>query len=216
MRLPLFLLSFASIFIGYFARDLFIGLGTSFWDNSLFTLPSKQYLLETEWLDTEIKIIPLIFSLSGTGLSLVNYLFHFNKLFALKINPIGRSFYTFLNRKWFFDKIYNENISQFFFKISYRNIYQNIDRGILEFFGPYGLSIQIYKYSKDFFSISLNSIYHYLFLSLGFIIFFIFFYGVFSTLVINVIFLWLNVEQFIVLFSVFLILFFFKDTFLKH
>jgi NADH-ubiquinone oxidoreductase chain 5 len=30
MALPLFLLSFASIFIGYLSRDMFIGLGTDF------------------------------------------------------------------------------------------------------------------------------------------------------------------------------------------
>ncbi len=45
---PLFVLSFASVFVGYVSRDRFIGLGTDFWGNALFTLPSKQHLLESE------------------------------------------------------------------------------------------------------------------------------------------------------------------------
>lgn len=61
MALPLFLLSLGSIFIGYISRDMFVGLGTDFWGNALFTLPTKQYMLESEWLDASVKMIPLFF-----------------------------------------------------------------------------------------------------------------------------------------------------------
>lgn len=59
--LPLVILSFASLFVGYISRDRFIGLGTDFWGNSLFTLPSEQFRLESEWLDSSVKMIPLFF-----------------------------------------------------------------------------------------------------------------------------------------------------------
>ena len=45
---PLVLLSFASLFVGFISRDMFIGLGTDFWGNALFTLPSKQHFVEAE------------------------------------------------------------------------------------------------------------------------------------------------------------------------
>ncbi len=48
MALPLFLLSFASIFIGYISRDMFIGMGSDFWGNALFSLPTMQPMLEAE------------------------------------------------------------------------------------------------------------------------------------------------------------------------
>jgi hypothetical protein len=44
-------------------------------------------------------MIPLIFSFSGAGLAIVNYLFTFDLLFGLKKIAAGRSLYTFLNRK---------------------------------------------------------------------------------------------------------------------
>lgn len=37
MTMPLFFLALGSIFFGYIFRDLFIGLGTPFFDNSLIT-----------------------------------------------------------------------------------------------------------------------------------------------------------------------------------
>ena len=53
---------------------------------------------------------------------------------------MDRKLYTFLNRKWFFDKIYNEFISQIILNLSYHTTYKAIDRGIIESVGPYGYS----------------------------------------------------------------------------
>ena len=48
--------------------------------------------------------------------------------------------YTFLNRKWFFDKVYNEYITQNMLHFGYHTSYKLIDRGVFEFLGPVGLS----------------------------------------------------------------------------
>jgi len=148
MMLPLFILSIASIFIGYLTRDMFIGLGTDFWGNALFTLPTFQYMLESEWLDSSIKMIPLYFSLSGAFLAYFHYLFNFEILFFFKKFKIGRFLYTFLNRKWFFDKVYSEWVSQPVLRIAYKDTYQNLDRGILEFVGPQGSWSQLIHFSN--------------------------------------------------------------------
>lgn len=167
MALPLFILSFASIFVGYVSRDMFIGMGTDFWGNALFTLPSKQYMLESEWLDSSVKLIPLVFSFSGALLSLYHYNWAFRGLYTLKESRIGRSLYTFLNRKWFFDKVYNEWISQPLLRVAYTHTYQNMDRGLLEFLGPHGLSTQIYGFSRGVTSIPVGFLFHILFLLLA-------------------------------------------------
>lgn len=164
MALPLFLLSFASIFVGYISRDMFIGLGTDFWGNSLFSLPSKQPMLEAEWLDSNIKLIPLIFSFSGTFLALYHYLYSFQFLYNLKTNSIGRNLYTFLNRKWFFDKVYNERIAQPLLQVAYKHTYQNMDRGLLEFLGPNGISTLLYSFSINISTLTLGFIFRYLFI----------------------------------------------------
>ena len=48
--------------------------------------------------------------------------------------------YNFLNRKWFFDKVYNEFVSQTALSFGYFTSYKTIDRGIIEMLGPWGLS----------------------------------------------------------------------------
>ena len=65
MGFPLILLSFGSIFVGYFAKDMMIGLGTDFWSNSLFVLPKNSALLESEYISQTQKFLPLIFTLLG-------------------------------------------------------------------------------------------------------------------------------------------------------
>ena len=63
------------------------------------------------------------------------------------ITIYGLIFFLFLNSKWFFDKVYNELISQNILDIGYKHTYQNLDRGIIELFGPNGFAISIYKQS---------------------------------------------------------------------
>jgi NADH-ubiquinone oxidoreductase chain 5 len=177
MGFPLFILSFASIFVGYLSRDMFVGLGTDFWGNALFTLPTNQYLLEAEWLDASVKMIPLIFSFTGVGLGVYHYISAFKFLFALKSTVIGRNLYTFLNRKWFFDKVYNEWITQSLLNVAYKQTYQNMDRGLLEFLGPQGIATQVYLYSNKLTQLSLGFTYHYLFLLLSFLTVFLLIFG---------------------------------------
>ena len=62
------------------------------------------------------------------------------KLFMWKTSLIGRKLYTFFNRKWLFDKIYNEYVSQNILDFGYHFTYQSIDRGLIESLGPFGLS----------------------------------------------------------------------------
>lgn len=147
MAFPLLFLSFFSIFIGYALKDMFVGLGTDFWGNSIFVLPQNALILEAEFLNTSIKLFPVFLSLLGGCISYVGYNFYFKNLYKLKITFIGRNIYTFFNRKWYFDKIYNYIFSQNMLILGYTQAYQNIDRGILEFFGPTGIGMFIQKWS---------------------------------------------------------------------
>jgi len=142
MAIPLFLLSLGSIFIGYLTKDLIIGLGTDFWGNAIFILPQNIVLPDSEWLPVYIKQAPFIFTILGSIFGFVpykNYALAL-KLFSIKISSNGRQIYTYLNRKWFFDKIANEFISKNSLNFAYHTSYKNIDRGIIEIFGPLGIS----------------------------------------------------------------------------
>jgi len=140
MALPLIILSFPSIFIGYLARDLFIGLGTNFWSNSIFVLPLNANIIDAEFMPHLFKILPTYFSLFAAVLAVIVYTFCSKELYFLKTSLLGRKLYTFLNRKWCFDKVYNEYISQQMLFFGYFVSYKMIDRGIIEMLGPFGLS----------------------------------------------------------------------------
>ena len=107
MASPLIFLVFPSIFIGFFSRDFFIGLGTSFWNNAIFLFPSNFILIDAEFVAQIYKLLPICFSFLAASLALFFYTFSSKMLYILKISLIGKSFYNFLNKKWFFDKIYN-------------------------------------------------------------------------------------------------------------
>ena len=82
--------------------------------------------------------------------------------------------YNFLNKKWFFDKIYNEIIGQFFFKFGYTISYKLIDRAPFEILGPTGLSKAFSNASYSINKLQTGSLYHYTFIILGAFVSFLF------------------------------------------
>jgi NADH-ubiquinone oxidoreductase chain 5 len=50
MSLPLFILSFGALFVGWLFRDAFIGLGSSFWGNALFVYPDHCLMIDSEFI----------------------------------------------------------------------------------------------------------------------------------------------------------------------
>ena len=201
---PLLILAIFSIFFGFLFSDLFVGLGTDFWANSVFTHPNNISLVEAEFsLNPIIKLLPAILSFSGAALAI--YLYHIQPIFLINlkfnwnrngnenayaynnsnslapftnrryknslsglsfdpltgdkrvnsrninyigIGNIGKSIYTFLNGKYFFDTIYNQYFITNGFKLGY-TISKEIDRGAIEFLGPYGLSNYFYNTGKN-------------------------------------------------------------------
>ncbi len=161
MGLPLGLLAFGSIFIGYLSRDMFVGLGSNFWNNSIYINPINNQMIDAEFLPTFIKLLPVIFSFSGLFSAFYLYFFKFKFLYKLKTSNLGLYFYNFLNRKWYFDKIYYEFINQYILKIGYNYSYKMIDKGLIEMFGPYGL-VTIFSFlSQQFILIQTGYVYHY-------------------------------------------------------
>ena len=53
------LLAFGSIFVGYMGKDMMIGLGTPFWNNAIFTLPTHTIILESEYIPQLLNLFQL-------------------------------------------------------------------------------------------------------------------------------------------------------------
>ena len=159
--IALAILSIPSMFIGFYTKDMIIGMGTNFWGNSIYVLPENMNMIDAEFINHKFKVLPVFLSCLGVFFSILLYTFASNTLFKWKITLIGRKIYNFLNKKWFFDKVYNEYIGQFFFSFGYNISYKIIDRGIIEIFGPMGLSSVILKSAKTLVNLQSSYIYHY-------------------------------------------------------
>lgn len=164
--ISLFLLVIPSVLIGFYAKDMIIGFGSDFWGNALFTTSENMNRIDSEFITHIYKILPVILSLVGATSSFLLYSFGSRLLVQLKLSVLGKKIYHFFNKKWFFDKVYNEQIGQFFFTISYTITYKIIDRGIIEIFGPMGLSSIITKKAGHIAKMQTGYLYHYTFLIL--------------------------------------------------
>jgi NADH-ubiquinone oxidoreductase chain 5 len=173
MALPLAVLALGSIFTGYYTKDMIIGVGTDFWGNAIYTLPENMILLEAEFIPTTIKLVPVIFSITGAITSFLLYSYCSKELYRLKVSFIGRKIYTFLNRKWFFDKVYNEYVVQGALDVGYKTTYKAIDRGVIEMVGPYGISYSVYNTSLSISKMQTGYLYHYAFVMLMGVVLFI-------------------------------------------
>ena len=133
MTVPLVTLFLFTCFIGYFSKDLFVGLGSPFFQQTIYQSATNATLVrEAEFLPTLIKQLPLVVTVLGC---FVAYAVYNTKL---KSNAIP--FYVFFNRKWFFDSIYSAFIAYPFIKLAYESIFKAVDKGVLELVGPFGVS----------------------------------------------------------------------------
>ena len=113
-----------------------VGLGNDFWNNSLYIQFNHNYMVEAEFLPFMIKIFPVILSLIGFSLALIIYTYFTKYLSHLLANNFFRALYMFLNKKWYFDKLYSEVVYQKVLFLSYNPLYAIFDKGIFNILGP--------------------------------------------------------------------------------
>ena len=140
MSMPLIILAIFSIFFGFLTKDIFIGLGSAFFsDNALFTHPSHEIMLDAEFaLPIFYKLLPLFFTLSLTILSLLFTEFYPNTLINFKFSKLGYNLFGFLNQRFAVEMLYNKYISGVVLTLGGQTS-KDLDKGIVETFGPYGL-----------------------------------------------------------------------------
>ncbi|MAY74450.1 MAG: NADH-quinone oxidoreductase subunit L [Phycisphaerae bacterium] len=172
---PLVCLAFGSIFFGFFIKDSFIGLGSSFFNQSIFIAPFHLNSFSGEFLPSHIKLFPSFMAIFGMFSSFLLFNLFRSELVFFKLNPYLRFFYTFFNKKWFFDKFYVEIFGQSGLSFAFQHTYSLIDRGFFEIFGPFGISNSTQFFSISFSFLSSGHLYHYLFSILIFIFSFSFF-----------------------------------------
>lgn len=171
---PLFILSFFSIGIGFLTKDLFIGFGTPFWGSAVFVLPQNYLFVDIEFISLFFKLLPLLLTILGVAAAYYTYTINITTYYNIKKTNGFKFFYNFLSRKWFFDRIYNQVLSQSVLNFSYFYTYKIVDRGLLEILGPLGVLTLIPAQIKNLKSLQTGHILHYFFYFFNAFLFFIF------------------------------------------
>jgi NADH-ubiquinone oxidoreductase chain 5 len=140
MSLPLIILALFSVFFGYITKDIFIGLASSFFvDNSLYIHPSHEIMLDTEFgVPVIFKLLPLIFTISLSIISIIFSEFFPKLLLFFKFSKIGYNIFGFFNQRFLIEFFYNKYVTGIILKLGGQTT-KILDKGSVELLGPYGL-----------------------------------------------------------------------------
>ena len=150
INIPLIILAILSIFFGYICKDIFIGLATNFYsDNSLFIQPCHEIMLDTEFaVATIFKLLPFMFTISLSIISLLLSEFLPKSLILFKFSKWGYNIFSFFNQRFLIELFYNKYITEAILKVGGQTT-NIIDKGSVELLGPYGLEKGLINLSNN-------------------------------------------------------------------
>lgn len=150
LSLPLIILAIFSIFFGFLTKDIFIGLGSSFFvDNSIFIHPTHENFIDTEFaVPTLFKLLPFIFTISFSILAIVLSEFLPGSIINFKLSSLGRNIFGFFNNRFLIEMFYNNYIVNLVLKLGGHTT-KVLDKGSIELIGPWGLEKALVSVSKS-------------------------------------------------------------------
>jgi NADH-ubiquinone oxidoreductase chain 5 len=186
MAISLFVLSIGSVFLGFLSKELFVGVGCSFWNNSIYILPKHCNYVDCEFIPFIIKWLPFIFTFFGLFLSIFLYhFFLFSSFFIFKINAFNK-IYTFFHKKFYFDKLQNALIVSAILDSGYNLFYKVLDKGLFEFVSLSFVARFLSDLSKQLMNTHIGLITLYAFYMFFFVFFLLCFYFIFILFLMDV------------------------------
>ena len=160
MLIPLFLLAIGAIFTGFIFKETFIGHHSNdFWQNSIFFLNEIKHDYIPLWL---LIITPI---LVVVAIPISFFYFIINTKILEEFKNTNLPLYNFLLNKWYIDELYElifikpiKKVGVFFWKTG--------DQGIIDKFGPDGVSKIIKMISNKASRFQTGYIYDYAFVML--------------------------------------------------
>jgi NADH:ubiquinone oxidoreductase subunit 5 (subunit L)/multisubunit Na+/H+ antiporter MnhA subunit len=95
LGLPLLILVVGSIFSGFIFKDMFVGFGSVYFDNSILILSSNSINFDIEKIPLAFKLLPTVFTFLGLSFSYLFYSSNYIKLMPKFFIYV----YIFLNQK---------------------------------------------------------------------------------------------------------------------
>ena len=161
MTLPLVPLALGAIFAGWMGYDLFVGHHwQDFWGASIFILPSHDAMEAAHHVPTWVKLLPIGLATAGVVGAYIAYV----RLPWLPISVAGRAgaLYRFLFNKWYFDELYDRIFVGPAVRIG-RLLWVRGDKGVIDHYGPDGLSALVARLSGRLAQMQTGYVYHYAF-----------------------------------------------------
>ena len=159
ISVPLIILAIFSIIFGFITKEIFIGLGSSFFsDNSIFIHPIHELTIDTEFsISPLLKLLPFIFSITFIILALIYLEFLSESLISFKLSKLGYYIFGLLNQRFLIEMFYNTYITNFILNLGGQTT-KVLDKGSIELLGPSGLEKGLIKLSKNINSLSTSVI----------------------------------------------------------
>ena len=86
--------------------------------------------------------------------------------YMIKTSGFGRMVYTFLNKRWLFDKVYNDVFATPAMTFGYHVSFKTLDKGFIEMIGPAGLMMVCTEAMTRMRQLHSGYVYHYALLML--------------------------------------------------
>jgi NADH:ubiquinone oxidoreductase subunit 5 (subunit L)/multisubunit Na+/H+ antiporter MnhA subunit len=146
-------------------KDMMIGCGTDFWGTALFSLPEKGLWVESEYIPQGVKMIPLFCGIFGAWVAYCINITESMFTYQLKTSFIGRQLYTFFNKRWLFDKVYNVFVGYPTLNFGYQVSFRSLDKGFFEWVGPSGIIQTMPRIAQKLSVLQSGYLYHYAFVT---------------------------------------------------
>ena len=160
MTLPLLMLAIGSIFSGIVLSDYFVGDKQDiFWDNSIILSHNVHSFMP--FIQTLI-----IKSSVAMGLLFAAYVYFYREGFSKILSKSLYFLYSVSLNKWYVDELYNKIFVKPFFYLA-SLFWKRGDIGLIDNYGPNGVSRMIDIISKRFSMFQSGYLYHYAFAMLG-------------------------------------------------
>ena len=126
-------------------------------------------------MPTLFKLLPLIFTITFSTLSIIYFEYLANIVNSFKLSNLGKNIYGFFNQRFLIEFFYNKFIVNLVLELGGQTT-TILDKGSIEYIGPFGLEKGLVKLSKNINSLNTSIITDYaLYISIGFIVYSIIF-----------------------------------------
>ena len=161
MTLPLVPLALGAIFSGWLGYELFVGQDmAAFWGDAIFILPGHDALANAHHVPTWVKLLPIILAASGVILAVVAYIVI--PSLPARIATMFAPLYRFFFNKWYFDELYDRIFVAPSVAVG-QMLWQRGDKGVIDYYGPDGLSGFVKRSSGMLTKLQSGYVYHYAF-----------------------------------------------------